>query len=356
MEITFNKKYLILNLIGWVGLFFFTLTIPRIFIHFSIEKFAYEQYIPYKLLEGLICAFIAFGFSLMLSSYIEKEWDFGKLYRKQIIQFVFLFLVVQFFYSVFTWSVLIFIANLLESDVFSENSFVAIVVVNIPYFATLFCIWLFVFFSIKTYQHLKHVQLKQLSLESTLRESQLNTLKGQINPHFMFNSLNNIRGLILEDASKSREMITRLSEMLRYSLTKSTNDSIPLEEELEMVENYVSISKIQLEDRLQFITNIDERYLHKPIPPMIIQLLVENAIKHGIAPLKEGGTVHLEVGKTATYFFIKVSNTGKLRITSNTTKLGLENIKKRLKLLYDEQATFSLTENENQVIAEIKMP
>ena len=89
---------------------------------------------------------------------------------------------------------------------------------------------------------------------------------------------------------------------------------------------------------------------------MIIQLLVENAIKHGIASLKEGGRVHLDVGKDENHFYIKVSNTGKLRITSNTTKLGLENIKKRLKLLYDEQATFFLIEQENEVIAEIRMP
>ena len=83
----------------------------------------------------------------------------------------------------------------------------------------------------------------------TLKQAQLNTLKGQINPHFMFNSLNNIRGLMLEDVERSREMLTKLSEMLRYSLTKASNNAIALSEELEMVENYIELSKIQFEDR-----------------------------------------------------------------------------------------------------------
>ena len=212
------------------------------------------------------------------------------------------------------------------------------------------------FLTIKIYYQLKRVQLKQLSLESNLKESQLNTLKGQINPHFMFNSLNNIRGLMLEDVPRSREMITRLSEMLRYSLTQNNTNAITLENELEMVDNFVAISKIQMEERLQFEKDITVNTKGINIPPMVIQMLIENAVKHGIAKLKKGGFIKLSIQQTHDTLFIEVKNSGKLSIKSDSTQLGLENIKKRLALLYKGMANFNLTEKNDQVIATIQIP
>ncbi len=206
------------------------------------------------------------------------------------------------------------------------------------------------------YREVKEEKIKNAELQANLRESQLNTLKGQINPHFMFNSLNNIRGLMLEDVDRARNMLTSLSETLRYSLTKSDVNSIALEDELEMVENYIEISKIQFEDRLQFETHIDETSLNKQIPPMIIQMLVENAIKHGISNLKVGGKVRLSTEIKDDLLQIEVINSGTLQSSKNTTQLGLQNIKKRLELLYGEKATFNLNEVENQVVATIKIP
>ena len=219
-----------------------------------------------------------------------------------------------------------------------------------------FLVWVIFYIGIKGLMELNKSRQDRLQLESNLKESQLNTLKGQINPHFMFNSLNNIRGLMLEDVGRSREMLTRLSEMLRYSLTKSTTNSIPLEEELEMVDNFVSISKIQFEERLDFEKIVDPTLLSRPIPPMIVQLLVENAIKHGISKLKEGGFVRLEVFNENDLFIIKVTNSGSLTFDESSTKLGLENIRKRLLLLYGNKASCSLSESNDQVTAKIVMP
>ena len=172
----------------------------------------------------------------------------------------------------------------------------------------------------------------------------------------MFNSLNNIRGLMLEDIPKSREMLTKLSEMLRYSLTKNNIDGIAVVEELEMVDNYIALSKIQFEDRLQFEKKIDEDASQFQIPPMIIQLLIENAAKHGISNLKQGGKIKLEVRKKVDELQILVINSGRLEIAKNSTQLGLKNIKQRLKLLYGDKATFSLDEISNEVVAEINIP
>lgn len=216
--------------------------------------------------------------------------------------------------------------------------------------------WTVTYFVAKLLLKLNKDRIERLELSSNLKQAQLNTLKGQINPHFMFNSLNNIRGLMLEDVEKSREMLTKLSEMLRYSLTKNNVNGIAVEEEVEMVENYIALSKIQFEERLKFEKDIEKDTLQFQIPPMIIQLLVENAAKHGISNLKDGGKIKLKLSIRNNGLQIIVINSGKLEISKGSTQLGLKNIKQRLKLLYGEKATFALNEKEGEVIAEINIP
>ncbi|MEM1338267.1 MAG: histidine kinase [Bacteroidota bacterium] len=225
-------------------------------------------------------------------------------------------------------------------------------------FSSLFniIIWLSCYLVIKLLLRFNTSRIERLELNTNLKQAQLNTLKGQINPHFMFNSLNNIRGLMLEDVEKSREMLTKLSEMLRYSLTKNNIDGITLEEELEMVENYIDLSKIQFEDRLKFEKEIGANTLAVQIPPMLLQLLVENAAKHGISNLKEGGTISLSSQLNGEALYLQVRNTGKLSIAKESTQLGLKNIKQRLQLLYGNTASFHLKEEGNEVVADIKIP
>lgn len=200
-------------------------------------------------------------------------------------------------------------------------------------------------------------QLDRSRLNANLKQAQLNTLKGQINPHFMFNSLNNIRGLMLEDVQKSREMITKLSAVLRYSLNSHKLDLIPLYEEIETINNYIQLSKIQLEEHLQYKENINTDFLDVAIPPMVIQMLIENAIKHGISDQVNGGEVSLSIQKNQNSLYIVVSNTGILKENNiPTTKIGINNIKERLQLLYGEQALFTLEQIDDSVKASIKIP
>lgn len=241
----------------------------------------------------------------------------------------------------------------IEGRIFKAMDNIGLVTFSAIFNVTL---WLGVYLVIKLVLRFNANRIERLELNTTLKQAQLNTLKGQINPHFMFNSLNNIRGLMLEDVEKSREMLTKLSEMLRYSLTKNSIDGIALEEELEMVDNYIALSKIQFEDRLQFKKEIAQDTLSIHIPPMIVQLLVENAAKHGISNLKKGGVIELNAAKNGEVLSIQVKNTGKLSIARDSTQLGLKNIKERLELLYGDKASFSLYEENNKVIANIKIP
>ncbi len=216
--------------------------------------------------------------------------------------------------------------------------------------------WLLIYILIKISRQFRKNKIEKIELEFSLKESQLNTLIGQVNPHFMFNSLNNIKALMLEDVAKSRDMITRLSDMLRYSLTQNNKSKVTISKELEMVENYIELSSIQLEDRLEYKTEIDTAILAIEIPPMIIQMLVENAIKHGISNLPKGGLVMLKVLKKNEQLIIRVCNSGKLVIDKNSTNIGIKNIKNRLSLMYGEKADFTLKENDDMVTAMIKIP
>jgi two-component system LytT family sensor kinase len=231
-----------------------------------------------------------------------------------------------------------------------------IIVANILNAFGFIFLWLLCYIPIKIARHSRKNRVERLELQTSLKEAQLNTLKGQINPHFMFNSLNNIRGLMLEDVEKSREMITRLSDMLRYSLTKNDVDTIPLKNELEMVDNYIALSKIQLEDRLSFSSEISEILYTTEIPPMLIQMLVENAVKHGISNEKDGGHVALNISEKNKNLFIEITNTGSLIQAKGSTKIGLKNIAERLALLYGDTARFELSEKDHLVTALIQIP
>lgn len=355
MRLLKNIKYHLYALLGFIVYVLCSLTLSKVSyrIRYDVTTDASAK-IFYYICEGLICGIVAYALSNILLYYLEKLIVFTDLKKSAIWKMFLVFTVVVVVYSVVIWPLLDYAFALIMNDHIAATLFMKLA--NIPYFSTIFIIWLFIVIAIKAYHHINQVKINQLELESNLRESQLNTLKGQINPHFMFNSLNNIRGLILEDAPRSRDMITRLSEMLRYSLTKNGVNTISLKEELQTVDNYIEISKIQFEERLAFNMAVNPETLNIGIPPMVIQMLVENAVKHGIGKIKEGGEVNLTVDVLNDELIIVVENSGSLFISEGSTRLGLENIKKRLSLLYGTKASFILMENGSFVEAKIIIP
>ena len=308
----------------------------------------------YIYLEGF--GFILSGIliTLFIRKYLKKQITFNKFQSIEIkkILISFLFGSIAFYFLLLFFSYLSY--YILNNTIPKVTNLQHLSTILNSFIFILF--WMLFYLSIKISQKFRKNKIERLELETSLKESQLNTLIGQINPHFMFNSLNNIRGLMLEDVDKSREMITRLSDMLRYSLTKNNIHKITIIEELEMVENYIELSKIQLENRLEFKKEIDNSILGIEIPPMIIQMLIENAVKHGISNLPQGGLIMLKVLKKEKQLIIQVFNSGKLIINNNSTKLGLENIKKRLSLIYGNDSEFLLSEKEDMITAMIKIP
>lgn len=354
MRLLKNTKYHLYASLAVTLYVLCSLTLSKVSFRIKYDATTDYSLIFYYIWEGLICGVLAYVLSNILLYYIEKLIVFNDLKKSAVWKIFFIFVVVMFVYSLIVWPLLDIAYVMIMKDHSTVSLFMK--AMNVPYFSTIFIIWMFVVVAIKAYHHINQVKISQLELESNLRESQLNTLKGQINPHFMFNSLNNIRGLILEDAPRSRDMITRLSEMLRYSLTKNGVNTISLKEELQTVDNYIEISKIQFEERLRFSIDVNRETLNIGIPPMVIQMLVENAVKHGIGNIKEGGEVNLKVDLLKDELVIIVENSGSLFISEGSTRLGLENIKRRLSLLYGNKASFILQENGSFVEAKIIIP
>lgn len=159
----------------------------------------------------------------------------------------------------------------------------------------------------------------------------------------MFNSLNSIRALIDENPQKAKIAITQLSTILRNTLMMHKNKFITIEDELVLVKDYLELEHIRFEERLNFKFNIDPDTLKLNIPPMIIQTLVENGIKHGISKYAEGGSISIITFKSESGFEIEIINTGQLVNQSKSDSgFGLENTINRLELLHGKKASFSL--------------
>ncbi|MDA0194716.1 MAG: histidine kinase [Bacteroidetes bacterium] len=218
----------------------------------------------------------------------------------------------------------------------------------------LYLLWSIIYFMFHYFESYRQA----LKREATLNEIELNNLKSQLNPHFIFNALNSIRALVDEDPDKSKSAITQLSNILRNSLTLDKSQLIDFEDEMSTVKDYLALETIRYEERLQTSVKLHPESAHYKIPPMMIQTLVENGIKHGVANLKKGGKVSVETDIDGGIFVIKIRNSGEfLNGADKSSGYGIVNTKKRLKLIYGDSASFSIiNEAKNTVLTEIRIP
>lgn len=200
-------------------------------------------------------------------------------------------------------------------------------------------------------------EVRENQLQFAIRESQLLALEAQINPHFLFNALNSIRALVEINPGRAQEMLTRLSNMLRYSLRRDDEHTVNLGSELEAVSDYLALETIRFSDRLHSSIVTGEGAPDCRVPTMILQTLVENAVKHGVGQAKGRTELSIEASINGQDLVITVENTGKLvNPLQNGRQLGLENTQKRLKLLYGDRARLRLEEKGERVVATVAIP
>lgn len=206
----------------------------------------------------------------------------------------------------------------------------------------LMAIWILAYHLFHYHQNKLETAEQNAELLVIAKQAQLDNLAKQLNPHFLFNSLNSIKSLIIENPKTARRAVDLLSDILRTSLYEKEEPFITIKEELELVRDYVDLEKIRFEERLNVSIDIDSALENYLILPLSIQLLVENAIKHGIDKRISGGDINLSIMKTTDHIEIIVQNPGKITGPHAEAGIGLNNLTKRLQLHYDGEAGFDL--------------
>jgi two-component system, LytTR family, sensor kinase len=223
-------------------------------------------------------------------------------------------------------------------------------------FAVIFCIWNFLYFGFKYFEGYKRSEIDALKYLAASRESEINNLKAQLNPHFIFNCLNSIRALIGEDQQKARTAVTRLSNILRTTLVMDKNREITLSEELSLVRDFLNLEQVRYEERLNFGIEVSEHLNDVLVPPFIVQSQVENAIKHGISQSSGTGWINVNITEKNGACLISVANTGRIAGHVAGTGVGFNNSKQRLKLLYGDNGRMSMYEQNGKVVVDILLP
>jgi len=221
-------------------------------------------------------------------------------------------------------------------------------------YAAMFFIWCI---SYLTFHYLDQYN-NALKYEASLVQIELNNLKSQLNPHFIFNALNSIRALVDENPGKSKQAINQLSNILRSSLASDKKGLTKFDDELRVVKDYLGLESIRFEERLKTFFDIHPDSHEFYVPPLMMQTLVENGIKHGISKLKAGGIIQVKTMIEADALKIHIRNTGHLNGSINNYEgLGIKNTIQRLKLLYGDESSFRIVnEKDNFVLTEIVIP
>lgn len=187
-------------------------------------------------------------------------------------------------------------------------------------------------------------------IEAALKENQYHNLKTQLNPHFLFNSLNSIRTLVDMNPELSKTAITQLSNLLRNSLQMGKHKTVALKDELQTVRDYLAIEQIRFDERLALSFSIAPETMDCQVPPMMLQTLTENAIKHGISQLKQGGTITVEAFRNNGSLHINITNSGQYIPKEQHQGMGIQNTLERLHLLYDDKAKFTIENKNNHTV------
>jgi len=210
------------------------------------------------------------------------------------------------------------------------------------------------------YRRYRQQELQAARLSTQLVNAQLDVLKAQLQPHFLFNTLHTISSLMHEDVAAADRMVSRLSELLRLVLHHAEGQTVSLRQELEFVQAYLDIERVRFSDRMQVVFDVDEAGLDAQVPSLMLQPLVENAVRYGVASRTDGGTIRLEAHVAADTLRLTITNDGPGLGTRGAggsgRGLGLSNVRERLTRLYGDAHQFTLCNSDSGVSVSIVIP
>ncbi len=338
------KIYWLSQFSGWI-----IFSIINIIVITSYEVVNFK-----RILLWLLLGFLGITFTHLLRSIIKKNGWLSLPPKKIILRILISSLVIGclMFGIAFAANILFNIRDI--SDYKFITPFVA--VFNL---SSIVLVWSLIYFSIHYFENYQKAEIESLIWEAAVKDFELKTLKSQLNPHFMFNAMNSIRALIEENPEVAKNAITKLSNILRYSLKIERSETVPLEEEMKTVIDYLELETVRFEERLKYRVSVSPASAKVEIPPMMIQTLVENGIKHGISKVQTGGEISICSNVNDSKLKIQIKNTGNIfdDDVKNSTGFGLNNTRHRLNLLYGEEVKFKIENFDSEnVIVEIEIP
>ncbi|MBI1184920.1 histidine kinase [bacterium] len=273
----------------------------------------------------------------------------GRLVRQIIVSIVLLSIAIAATYLGVLWRLGIILSN--------ELSYLLLIRIYINT-AIIISLWIAIYFSVQYFNNFRKTQVQKLKQDALIKEATLNKLRSQLNPHFIFNSLNSIRALVLIEPDKARDSITALSNIFRKTLQLDKAIEVSFGEEMQIVEDYLKLEKIRFEERLEYSWEIEPEVYGIKIPPLMLQTLVENGIKHGVSTLTTGGFVQIKAVSNVDATRIEIRNSGNLKPRQGGRKgYGLQNTRERLNLLYGNGAEIKLEqEAANVVLTTLTIP
>jgi len=213
--------------------------------------------------------------------------------------------------------------------------------------------WAYLFYWLRTRSITRKISEQEyqlLNLEKLKSKAQLDALEAKINPHFLYNSLNSIAGLIHDKPDKAEEMTIQLSKLFRYTTGRTDESFHTLADELEIIKAYLTIEEVRFGHRLTYSINCEENVLEEKIPRFLLQPLVENAIKHGISKIASAGIISVKITTLENKILIKIHDNGPDFGESFGGGFGLRSIKEKLKIVYGDKATIDIKNQPEKVV------
>ena len=336
------SKYWLFQILGW-GFFI------AVNVFFAASYNIFNQQFIIRLTLFVVIVLIS---SHLMRALIKKLRLLQRPLNAQLVGFI----LISFVFAVLVALLETYLTSLIKMEFKEEIKLSLLQKISANVFTSFIYlfIWNCIYFIYHYISESRRQQVDTLKLETLVKTLELKTIKAHINPHFIFNALNSIRALIDENPGRARQAVTALGNMLRSSMYSDQQETIPLEKELKIVEDYLALEQIRFEDRLVVVYDVAPETLSNPIPPMMLQMLVENAIKHGISKSVKGGEVKISAENNNGFFNLVVQNTGTLDRTMNLEGFGLQSTESRLELLFGAAAQFSITELDGPLV-EVKI-
>lgn len=227
---------------------------------------------------------------------------------------------------------------------------------RMPLLSVKYLLWSLLYLALSRQQGLQQAHSDTQALKLALKDAEVKRLLGQLSPHFTFNALNNIRALILKDPDAARQLLTQFAATLRYQFAESSQALVPLAEELDTVHDYLDLVRLQLGRRLDFSEQVDPAVLAHPVPKFALQLLIENAVKHGLSPRPQPSVLRLAVRVEAGLLLLEVRNSGTVGDRSSSAGIGLRNLEQRMQLSHGAAATLVRRQEGELVLAQLRLP